>query len=74
MIGRGDHHGVDIFAVEHTAKIVIRFYFAANSLLRALQIGLVDVAQRDNLGIGMIEESTSSCLPRLPTPINASRF
>ena len=56
VVGRGDHDRVDVFAVEHAAKIAVGLGRSAGRRLRAGEVGLVDVADGRDLDLWKLLE------------------
>ena len=90
MVGRGDHHRVDVLAVEDGAEILdarhipVEFRHPGNAFAQTgkpridpvvgrVEIGLIHVAQRNDLRIGVARKALKSWQPRLPTPMKPSR-
>ena len=63
VVGRGDHDRVDVFAVEHPAKIAVGLRRSARRRLGPVEVGLVDVADRRDLDLRKLLECIDQAGP-----------
>lgn len=65
MVGRGDHHGVDVFAIEHLAEVAVQVGLAADPLAGRFQGRLSDVAEGGHFDVAVVQER----IEHLPSPV-----
>ncbi len=52
VIGRGDHHGLDVLVVEHAPIVSARLDGRSEQLFRAIEVSVVEIADFDDARVG----------------------